>query len=176
MSGYARDADPSGRVQDEPISEDLKTENQKKYLEANRKRVSLEKIVQLTDIGILDSVKLMHETVKNDKANLNARVVCANSLIGLNLKAKKQLEEARMSEQAYRHKELVIQVEAEKLAQLRGADQSGVNGYQSGTQVGTLQTDYIPNPDFEGVPKDPSLAEDYIPDASEGLGDDGFRA
>lgn len=173
MTGYAG-VKPNEAVQDEPISEDIRTENQKKYLESTRKRVSLEKIVQLTDLGILDSVQLMHETVKNQKANLNARVVCANSLIGLNLKAKKQLEEAKMSEQAYRHKELVIQLEAEKLYQLRNPENGG-GEYRSGSQVGTLQVDYVPNPDFAGVPKDPSLADDYVPDEGEGLGRDDFQ-
>ena len=165
---------PSGVIQDEPISEDLKTQNQRKYQESSRKRVSLEKIIQLTDAGILDSVKLMHETVRNEKANLNARVVCANSLIGLNLKAKKQLEETKMAEQMYRHKELVIQVEAEKLAQIRGQGLEG-GGYMAAHQSAVLQTEYIPNEEYEGVPKDPSLADDYVPDADEGLGGDTFR-
>jgi hypothetical protein len=174
MSGY-QGASPNETVQDEPISEDIKTENQKRYLESTRKRVSLEKIVQLTDSGILDSVKLMHETVKNDKANLNARVVCANSLIGLNLKAKKQLEEAKMSEQAYRHKELVIQVEAEKLTQLRQRDMAESSGYVSGTQVGVLDVNFVENPEYADVPVDPSLADDYVPDANEGLGEETFK-
>lgn len=172
-NGYAG-ADPNGFVRDEPISEDLKGENQRKYEESSRKRVSLEKIIQLTDVGILDSVKLMHETVRNAKANLNARVVCANSLIGLNLKAKKQLEETRMAEQMYRHKELVIQVEAEKLAQIRGQGIDGAGGYQA-AQSAVLVTEYIPNEEFAGVPKDPSMAEDYVPDSDEGLGGDTFK-
>lgn len=171
---YKRSPDSVG---DGEVLDDIVTDNQKKYQEGQRKRVSLEKIIQLTDSGIIDSVKLMHETVRNNGANLNARVVCANSLISLNLKAKKQLEEAKMSSQMYRHKELVIQVEAEKLAQLRMQDPTGSGeGYASATQAGVLQTDYIPNPEFAGVPRDPSLADDYVPEAGEGLGEVGFSA
>lgn len=173
MSGYASAGEVVG---DDELSEDIQTENRKKYLDGQRKRVSLEKLIQLTDVGIVDSVKLMHETVRNNGANLNARVVCANSLISLNLKAKKQLEEAKMSAQMYRHKELVIQVEAEKLAQLRNPEAGAGGGeYASATQVGVLQVDYQPNPDFEGVPTDPSLADDYIPAEGEGLGQDTFK-
>lgn len=162
-----------GAVQDEDFSDDLKTDAMKRQNDMTRKRVSLEKIAQLTDGAILDSVKFMHSVVKNEKANLNARVVCANSLISLNLKAKKQLEEAKMSEQMYRHKELVIQHEAEKLAQLRGQSSEG-GGYLAPSQ-NTLVTEYIPNPQYEDVPKDPSLSDDYIPDADDGLGGDTFK-
>lgn len=165
---YAKDE----HLDDRPLSEDLEGDNYKRLKETAKKRVSLERIINMTDTSLSESINFLRETVQNPKANLNARVVCATNLININLKAKKQLEEQKMAEQMYRHKELVIQVEAEKLSSLRNPTGSG---YVS-TGQSILQTEYVPNKAFENAPKDPSLADDYVPSSDEGLGGDTFKA
>lgn len=167
MSQESEDLEVSS--QDTPIGSELMTNAQKKLKEAQKKRVSLEKIISMTDDAMIDSIRYMHQTVNNPKVSPNARVVCANNLVAINLKAKKQLTEEKMAEQMYRHKELVIRAEAMKIAQLAGLG-SEEGGYAS-ERTGTLQLDYVENPEYAGVPTDPSLAEDYIPDSDAGLGE-----
>lgn len=167
MSQESEDLEVSS--QDTPLSQELMTNAQKKLKEAQKKRVSLEKIISMTDDAMVDSITYMHQTVNNPKVSPNARVVCANNLVAINLKAKKQLTEEKMAEQMFRHKELVIRAEAMKIAQLAGIGAEG-GGYTS-EQTGTLKLDYVENPEYAGVPTDPTLAADYIPDAGEGLGE-----
>ncbi|QVG64126.1 hypothetical protein Herod_00062 [Acinetobacter phage Herod] len=167
MSQESEDLEVSS--QDTPIGSELMTNAQKKLKEAQKKRVSLEKIIALTDDAMIDSIQYMHETVKNPKVSPNARVVCANNLVAINLKAKKQLTEEKMAEQMYRHKELVIRAEAMKIAQLAGIGQEG-GGYAS-ERTGTLQLEYVENPEYADVPTDPTLADGYVPESGEGLGE-----